>query len=484
MDSATYLFYIGQIQEYVVQGIFYSLALGLSSGLILFVIENWARQISKRLLHNIYKIFLFLLLAGPIVMIFIGGLFRFKGNEWTQYVAINESWNQWIFLFWTIGVSIYLIILFVSEVYLQKIIRNANLEFSHEWKELIVSTQNKLNYFKKTLIVHSNAVSSAFVSGIIRPVLVIPTAWMNKISIEDAEFILIHELSHLKVKDHYINILCTIAEVIYFFNPCVHLLVRRIRFQRELCIDELVLQQSNQPKKYALFLVQIGECELLQRAVSFSSIKNQLSLRVKNILGLECNNQEKNKSIKYSVLITLALTLIFQLTHQTQRELKGTLQNLSVNEDCNISPAISKKTSIQKFDQKAIVFKSKKNFIITPENPEKVVGAELKEDEVIVTSIEPAYPEYVELTDLAESKIQNDDSSSIIIVLNHNKQSYYSTGQGLFIPTSRYLFEKDWKYKIQQDKKIYRYIILNEGTKTILSYSGNTQTLQQNSSIN
>ena len=71
---------------------------------------------------------------------------------------------------------------------------------------------------------------------------------------------MIHELTHIKRGDLWVNLVQTIVQVVYFYNPFVWLanvIVRRIR---EQAVDEMVLVAlGTEAKSYSNTLIDIAE---------------------------------------------------------------------------------------------------------------------------------------------------------------------------------------------------------------------------------
>lgn len=491
MKSILDLFPIQWLQEFIVESIYYSLILGFVMGILIWFLEKNEKRINKTGLYHIYKVSLFAMFIGPVLTSLLFSNTGRMASGVMKSITIPEDWNYWICFIWGMGVCFYLLIVISAEIYLKRIIQSSSDNFSIDWIKLIVQAQKKANYVKNVTIVHTHKVSSAFVSGVIKPVLVIPTSWVNQISHEDAELILLHELSHLKVKDHYINVICTISEILYFFNPFIHLLVKRIRFQRELCVDQMVVDRIKQPVRYASFLIHLGECNMLTRSIHFGSIKNQLSIRVKSILNLQSNGSERIKSISYSLLATMGLIILMQTTQVPLRNDIGSLE-LACEAKNPVNPEQAKNVPQLCKPTNEVIPKRPSN---KPSRTERsiVIKTNSTEDPHRFDESNNEFENAItkNLINIEESKsiasaqdLTKADSGAVILVLSNQAHSYYSTGQRLYIVNNRYYFEKDWKYKIQQDKKVYRYIILNEGTKTILSYNGNIQVSNLNSSVN
>jgi beta-lactamase regulating signal transducer with metallopeptidase domain len=97
------------------------------------------------------------------------------------------------------------------------------------------------------------------VVGIVRPMILLPTAIAGGISPEQLEALLAHELAHLKRLDLVVNLVQRLAESLLFFHPAVWYVSRRISIERENCCDDCVLRVGFGRVEYADALVRMAE---------------------------------------------------------------------------------------------------------------------------------------------------------------------------------------------------------------------------------
>ncbi|MEX2026970.1 MAG: M56 family metallopeptidase, partial [Pirellulaceae bacterium] len=97
------------------------------------------------------------------------------------------------------------------------------------------------------------------VVGIVRPMILLPTAIASGLSPEQLEALLAHELAHLKRLDLVVNLVQRLAESLLFFHPAVWYVSRRISIERENCCDDCVLRAGWGRLEYADALVRMAE---------------------------------------------------------------------------------------------------------------------------------------------------------------------------------------------------------------------------------
>jgi len=77
------------------------------------------------------------------------------------------------------------------------------------------------------------------VTGLLRPMILLPACVLGNLSPRELELILTHELAHIRRHDLWVNLLQRLAETVLFFNPALWYLSHRISVLREYCCDEM-----------------------------------------------------------------------------------------------------------------------------------------------------------------------------------------------------------------------------------------------------
>jgi len=98
------------------------------------------------------------------------------------------------------------------------------------------------------------------VFGVLRPVLVLPEGIAARLTPEQMESVLAHELCHVRRRDNLTGILHMMVEALFWFHPLIWWLGARLMEERERACDEEVLRLGNQPEVYAEGILKI--CEL------------------------------------------------------------------------------------------------------------------------------------------------------------------------------------------------------------------------------
>lgn len=182
-----------------------------------------------------------------------------------------------------------------------------------EWRIFLQQAVQHMSIKKKVHIWLSTLVDTPVTLGIIKPVILLPVAAVNHLSLKQAEAIILHELNHIRRNDYLVNLLIACVDVILFFNPFCRLLTNIIRKERENCCDDMVLQFCYEPATYARALLSLEQNRINTNALALAATgkdKHFLLNRVKRILGNEqAGNPFSQKLIAY-LLSTLLIAFI------------------------------------------------------------------------------------------------------------------------------------------------------------------------------
>jgi len=104
------------------------------------------------------------------------------------------------------------------------------------------------------------------VVSLVKPAILLPLSLSSGLSAAQVEMLLLHELAHLRRRDHWINLAQWAIETLLFFHPAVWMISRRVRVERELACDDMVLAAGVGQTPYAESLLRMAE--LSRRAVA------------------------------------------------------------------------------------------------------------------------------------------------------------------------------------------------------------------------
>ncbi|HUW20216.1 MAG TPA: M56 family metallopeptidase [Sedimentisphaerales bacterium] len=222
--------------------------------------------------------------------------------------ATPVTWQAVVFLIWlavvvTMGLLLLQRALFVRGLVAQAREANGLMKDAFEFcrKQIAVSGEVRLK-------VSPNATSPA-VCGLFRPVILVPHNLASNLGSRDLRGVFLHELAHIKRGDLWVNLVQTVLQITYFYNPLLWLANAVIRRVREQAVDEAVLVAMGEKAAwYPQTLVNVARLAFKRPALSLRLIgvvesKSALAARIKRIL-----NRPTPKSAKLGVI---GLMLVF-----------------------------------------------------------------------------------------------------------------------------------------------------------------------------
>ncbi|HEY0680646.1 MAG TPA: M56 family metallopeptidase [Chitinophagaceae bacterium] len=148
----------------------------------------------------------------------------------------------------------------------------------------------------------SEIVDTPMTIGFWKPVILMPIASVNGLSVQQVEAILLHELAHISRNDYLVNIMITSIDIILFFNPFSRLFIRTIKRERENSCDDLVLQFQYNAHAYASALLMIEQRRMMKVSLAMAATgKNNRMLldRVKRILNQPVSTRYNNRMVAH-----------------------------------------------------------------------------------------------------------------------------------------------------------------------------------------
>ena len=134
----------------------------------------------------------------------------------------------------------------------------------------------------------SELVDTPLTIGFWKPVVLLPMAVINHLSIQQAEAIILHELNHIRRNDYFVNLLIACMDIILFFNPFVRILTHIIKNERENCCDDMVLQFRYDAGQYANALLLLEKNRVVAPTLTLNATGRSRKLllqRVERILN-------------------------------------------------------------------------------------------------------------------------------------------------------------------------------------------------------
>jgi len=158
-------------------------------------------------------------------------------------IRLNNKFHieKVLFFIWILGVVLSIGILIAGYKKLNKIVRVSIKNVTMTHKEILYNCMKILHIRHEIELAYSQKVSSPSLCGLINPKILIPISVAENISDEYFKYIIMHELTHLKSKDIFINLVINLLSIIYWFNPILLYGFHKMRQDCEVSCDDKVL---------------------------------------------------------------------------------------------------------------------------------------------------------------------------------------------------------------------------------------------------
>ncbi len=154
--------------------------------------------------------------------------------------------------------------------------------------DLLAQTARKVGVHRCVVLAVSRHAHVPLLAGIWRPTVLLPHHAAARLSQQQLEYILAHELTHARRWDNLVLLAQRVAETLLFFHPSVWLCGRALRREAEAACDDAVVRRLAGPAEYADSLTRTAEiyAGLSRRLLvnTFASAESSLAVRVRQIL--------------------------------------------------------------------------------------------------------------------------------------------------------------------------------------------------------
>ncbi len=195
-------------------------------------------------------------------------------TESTQAIGLSQppvamiTWQGVVFLLWLAVVILMGLLLLQRAIFARKLVRQAK-EANDLMKDLLLYCCKCMGVRRKVQLKISANGTSPVVCGLLRPVILVPDNLTPSLGSRHLRAILLHELTHIKRGDLWVNLAQTILQIIYFYHPLLWLANPMIRRVREQAVDETVLEVMGQKARcYPQQLLDIAKVALKPPALS------------------------------------------------------------------------------------------------------------------------------------------------------------------------------------------------------------------------
>ena len=224
-------------------------------------------------------------------------VYYFNGPQGTMLASAHQmapTSNTWQIILSSASLAYLLLLAFpayrlVKNWQFVKILRNKGLQKPElSYRLFVKKVAFRLGIDKPVHVYISELVTSPVTIGYFKPLILLPVAALNSLTVQQAEAILLHELAHIRRSDFLINLIVTFLNTIFYYNPFLKKFVAVIEAEREKCCDEMVLQFEYDKISYASALLTLEKNAAQVQVLTLAATgKQHLLKRIEKIVGME-----------------------------------------------------------------------------------------------------------------------------------------------------------------------------------------------------
>jgi len=220
---------------------------------------------------------------------------------------------RWFVPFWIAGMSLFYLRTMTAWFAAQRLRREGAVAASAFWQNRLAQLASRLGVTQAVTLLESRLTDVPVVAGFLRPVILLPAGLLTGLPVEQLEYLLLHELAHIRRFDYAMNLAQKAIEGLLFYHPAVWWVSGVLREEREHCCDDIVLRNGAEAGNYARLL------ETLERSrpqLAMAATGGSLATRIRRILKKPETPRMTALPLLSTALVALCLTAVF-VTAQT-----------------------------------------------------------------------------------------------------------------------------------------------------------------------
>lgn len=206
---------------------------------------------------------------------------------------------------------------------------------NHSYIQNVVTHYTQTFHIQRAVTIKiSSEIDGPITTGWRKPVIVLPEYLIDLSSTEDLDYILIHELAHIRRHDFVVTCIQRFCEALLFYHPLVWYVSHHITLHRELACDDWVLTHNPNRQAYAMSLIErVAKPDQTPRlAATYFGAPGRLTTRIQQIMNahrhIKLTTSRKSLGLTLAC-ITLGISLIGCFAFTRTGRLDPQVQNLT-----------------------------------------------------------------------------------------------------------------------------------------------------------
>lgn len=250
-------------------------------------------------------------------------------SAWLQVVSFLNANASLLLTLWFVFFCIRFFRMITGLVYVHRL-RHRKISFPDQvWTDKLEKIMAGFNIGRRIKLLESALVSSPLTIGVLKPIILVPVGLLASLPADQVEAVLAHELAHIRRSDYLVNLLQSLVEVVFFFNPGIRWISARIREEREHCCDDLAISVTQNRATMVHALISCGEYHVgrTRLAMGFSTRRNHLLYRIERLI-LPKNKTSKNNimeklAIGFGLVVIVVVALVVMQSFKARKKIQS-----------------------------------------------------------------------------------------------------------------------------------------------------------------
>ena len=169
------------------------------------------------------------------------------------------DWLKAVQLLWLLGLMVNLLTVLRQQRKLARWIAAARPMGDERILSLLESCKRVMGVRRQIRVVLAPQPGTPGLFGFIKPRVLLPESAKRKLRDRELQMVFLHELAHVRRGDILLNWIVIVARSLHWFNPLVWLALRRLRADRELVCDAMVMSRlaADERRAYGDVLIKL-----------------------------------------------------------------------------------------------------------------------------------------------------------------------------------------------------------------------------------
>ncbi len=224
----------------------------------------------------------------------------------------GPDWLRWVLSLWALGSVLLMARMALGEMRIRSLVRHSEFFETNEARAILENVRRRLLSHRAVELRASAEIGMPFTQGVFQSAICLPSE-ARRWSQEQLEFVLAHELAHVKRYDCLTQMLAQAVCVLFWFHPLVWFAAFQMRKERERACDDMVLGIGHEATEYAAFLLRLARSVRLIAPVWSASVSmaqpSRFESRIRALLDARLNHRPVTAS-RGQTLAILAVVLV------------------------------------------------------------------------------------------------------------------------------------------------------------------------------